>query len=63
METRRRSLDPAMSGEIARMRIRKESHYYYSKRQKEDWWRLAGFERVHVVWQYLCIALMAGRRV
>jgi len=26
------------------------------------WWREAGFDLVFVVWQYLCIALMAGRR-
>jgi ubiquinone/menaquinone biosynthesis C-methylase UbiE len=56
------NLDPRMSGFVSQLREQKEVHYYTSKRQKEKWWRAAGFERVNVLWQYLCIALMVGRK-
>jgi tRNA (cmo5U34)-methyltransferase len=62
MEERRRSLDPELSDFVARLRNEKETHYYTSKAEKEEWWRQAGFVQVNVLWQYLCIALMAGRR-
>lgn len=62
MEERRQSLDPALSEFVARLRNEKETHYYTSKAEKEVWWRQAGFVQVNVLWQYLCIALMAGRR-
>ncbi len=54
--------DPELSGFVSRLRSNEEVHYYASKGQKAGWWREAGFDRVFVVWQYLCIALMAGRR-
>ena len=62
MEERRNELDPGMSTFVATLREQKEIHYFSSKCQKEDWWRMAGFEGVNVLWQYLCIALMAGRK-
>jgi hypothetical protein len=62
MEQRRQKLNPRMSDFIAGLREQKEVHYYCSKGQKMDWWREAGFQQVNVLWQYLCIALMAGRK-
>jgi ubiquinone/menaquinone biosynthesis C-methylase UbiE len=56
------NLDPRMSGFVSQLRAQKEVHYYTSKRQKEEWWSTAGFESVNVLWQYLCIALMVGRK-
>ncbi len=54
--------DPDLSDFVSGLRAKEEVHYYTGKNQKATWWREAGFERVHVVWQYLCIALMAGIR-
>jgi tRNA (cmo5U34)-methyltransferase len=62
MEERRKSVDPELSDFVARLRSEKETHYYASKAEKEEWWRQAGFVQVNVLWQYLCIALMAGRK-
>jgi tRNA (cmo5U34)-methyltransferase len=62
MEQRRQKLNPRMSDFIAGLREQKEVHYYCSKGQKMDWWREAGFQQVNVLWQYLCIALMVGRK-
>jgi hypothetical protein len=62
MEARSRKLDWKFSESIARLRDEKEIHYYCSKAEKQEWWRKAGFSRVNVLWQYLCIALMAGRK-
>jgi ubiquinone/menaquinone biosynthesis C-methylase UbiE len=62
MERRRKAIDPELSDFVARLRDEKETHYYCSKADKEDWWRQAGFVQVDVLWQYLCIALMAGRK-
>jgi tRNA (cmo5U34)-methyltransferase len=54
--------DPDLRDFVSSLRADEEVHYYASKGQKAAWWREAGFDWVHVVWQYLCIALMAGRR-
>lgn len=54
--------DPELSDFVSSLRSNEEVHYYASKGQKAGWWREAGFDRVFVVWQYICIALMAGRR-
>jgi tRNA (cmo5U34)-methyltransferase len=62
MEQRRRTVDPELSDFVARLRGEKETHYYTGKDEKEEWWRQAGFVQVNVLWQYLCIALMAGRK-
>jgi ubiquinone/menaquinone biosynthesis C-methylase UbiE len=62
MEERRRAIDPKLSDFVAQLRDEKETHYYCSKAEKEDWWMQAGFAKVNVLWQYLCIALMAGRK-
>ncbi|MFB3763893.1 MAG: class I SAM-dependent methyltransferase [Methanotrichaceae archaeon] len=62
MDARKQKLDPKLSGFVARLRTENEVHYYSTKAQKEAWWKEAGFVQVQVVWQYLCIALMAGRR-
>jgi ubiquinone/menaquinone biosynthesis C-methylase UbiE len=62
MEVRRNKLDPGMSTFVATLREHKEIHYFSSKCQKGNWWRVAGFEGVNVLWQYLCIALMVGRK-
>ncbi len=62
MEARRRRFDPKMSDCIAQLRAQKEVHYYCSKSQKAAWWKAAGFLQVSVLWQYLCIALMVGRK-
>lgn len=60
METRRLAIDPSDS--VARLRNELETHYYTSKKEKAEWWQDAGFCRVNVLWQHLCIALMAGRK-
>jgi tRNA (cmo5U34)-methyltransferase len=62
MEERRKTVDPQLSDFVARLRSEKETHYYASKAEKEEWWRRAGFMQVNVLWQYLCIALMVGRK-
>jgi tRNA (cmo5U34)-methyltransferase len=62
METRRLTVDPATSNFVARLRDDLETHYYTSKREKAKWWRDLGFSDVNVLWQYLCIGLMAGRK-
>lgn len=62
MDDRKKKLDPRLADFVAQIRDQKEVHYYASKAQKEAWWRDAGFEKVHVIWQYLCLALMAGRK-
>jgi tRNA (cmo5U34)-methyltransferase len=62
MDDRRRMLDPATSDFVARLRDENETHYYCSKAKKSEWWVDAGFEQVNVLWQYLCIALMVGRK-
>lgn len=62
MESRRSRLDPTISDFVAQLRSQKEVHYYSSKSQKAAWWRAAGFLQVSVLWQYLCIALMVGRK-
>jgi len=54
--------DPTLSDFVSGLREKEEVHYYASKEQKAAWWREAGFDRVVVVWQYLCIVLMAGKR-
>ena len=63
MEARKELIDdPELSDFVSGLRAKEEIHYYTSKDTKAVWWKEAGFDRVHVVWQYLCIALMAGRR-
>jgi tRNA (cmo5U34)-methyltransferase len=62
MEERRKTVDPELSDFVARLRSGKETHYYASKAEKEVWWRRVGFVQVNVLWQYLCIALMVGRK-
>jgi tRNA (cmo5U34)-methyltransferase len=64
MMAERRSLisEPDLSDFISNLRAKDEVHHRASKGQKADWWREAGFERIHLLWQYLCIALMAGRK-
>jgi tRNA (cmo5U34)-methyltransferase len=62
MEARRRTVDPAISDFVAGLRNDLETHYYTSKAAKAGWWREAGLSDVDVLWQYLCIALMAGRK-
>ncbi len=62
MDSRRVRLDPKMADFIAQLRSEKEVHYYCSKSEKASWWREAGFLQVNILWQYLCIALMVGRK-
>ena len=63
MEARRALIeDPDLSDFVSGLRAKEGVHYYTSKDQKAAWWKEAGFDRVHVLWQYLCLALMAGRR-
>lgn len=62
MEERRKAVDPELSDFVARLRDEKETHYYAGKAEKEEWWRKAGFKQVNVLWQYLCIAVMSGRK-
>ena len=47
---------------VSLLRTRDEKHFFTTKQRKQAWWRDAGFSAVTVTWQYLCIALMAGRR-
>jgi SAM-dependent methyltransferase len=56
------NLDPKMAEMVTSLRDDKEVHYYTSKLQKEEWWREAGFIKVNVIWQYLCIAMMVGQK-
>jgi len=63
MDERRRAVEPQISDFIARLREEKETHYYCSQEKKAEWWREAGLLQVTVLWQYLCIALMAGRKL
>lgn len=62
METRRRTVDPVTSEFVAGLRNDLETHYYTSKQEKAGWWLDAGFSDVNMLWQYLCIGLMAGRK-
>jgi tRNA (cmo5U34)-methyltransferase len=62
MDSRRKAIDQELSDFVARLRDEKETHYYCSKAEKEGWLMQAGFVQVKVLWQYLCIALMAGRK-
>jgi 2-polyprenyl-3-methyl-5-hydroxy-6-metoxy-1,4-benzoquinol methylase len=62
MEERRRALDPEISDRVARLREDGEVHYYCSKAEKAEILRKAGFQQVNTLWQYLCIALMVGRK-
>lgn len=64
MMAEKRSLidDPVLSDFVSGLRAKEEVHYYAGKGRKAAWWREAGIKRVHLLWQYLCIALMAGRR-
>jgi len=62
MENRRKGLDPKLSDFVAGLRTDKEVHYYCSKAEKAEWWKEAGFSQVNVLWQYLSLALMVGRK-
>ncbi len=62
MEERRKVLDPAISESIALLRDEDETHYYCSKSTKCRWWKQAGFSRVNTLWQYLCLAMIVGRK-
>lgn len=62
MEGRRMRIDPAISDSVSRLRDEMENHYFASKEEKKIWWQKAGFSSVTVIWQHLCIALMAGRK-
>jgi cyclopropane fatty-acyl-phospholipid synthase-like methyltransferase len=62
MGNRHKELDPDIFDFVARLRDENETHYYCSKAEKGGWWRDAGFEQINILWQYLCIALMAGRK-
>jgi len=62
MEFGKNKLDSELSEFVARLRSEKEIHYYTSKRQKEMWWKEAGFGCVNILWQYLCIALMVAEK-
>jgi ubiquinone/menaquinone biosynthesis C-methylase UbiE len=62
MEARRMALDPNLSDFVAHLRSEKEIHYYTAKATKAGWWKDAGFCRVNVLWQHLCLALMVGQR-
>jgi tRNA (cmo5U34)-methyltransferase len=62
MEARRKEADIELSDFVAALRETKEVHYFTSKEEKAAWWREAGFLQVTVLWQYLCIALMVGRK-
>ncbi|HOI69874.1 MAG: hypothetical protein A4E50_02227 [Methanosaeta sp. PtaB.Bin087] len=63
MEARRELIDdPELSDFVSGLRAKEEVHHYASKAEKAAWWREAGFDRVHLLWQYLSLALMAGQR-
>lgn len=63
MDVRKGELDPNLADFVTQLRDEKEVHYYSSKAQKAIWWRETGFDQVNVLWQYLCIALMVGRKI
>jgi len=62
MEQRKSRVESEVVEFVASLRDEKEIHYYTSKARKAKWWREAGFVDVKVIWQYLAIALMAGRK-
>jgi len=62
MKERQKMVNPELTEFIAKLRHNKEVHYHCSKIEKAKWWRDAGFENVDVIWQYLCIALMVGKK-
>lgn len=62
MEDRRMNIDAEVSDSVSRLRDEMENHYFTSKEEKMLWWQNAGFDSVTVIWQHLCIALMAGRK-
>ena len=62
MEQRRKAVDPELSDFVARLRDEKETHYYCRTAEKDEWWKQAGYVQVNMLWQYLCIGLMAGRK-
>jgi tRNA (cmo5U34)-methyltransferase len=62
MQVRRIGLDSEISSYIGELRNNNEIHYYTSKRQKETFWKNIGFEKVNIIWQYLCLSLMIGNK-
>lgn len=62
MEQRKSRVESEVVEFVASLRDEKEIHYYTSKARKAEWWREAGFVGVKVIWQYLAIALMVGRK-
>jgi tRNA (cmo5U34)-methyltransferase len=62
IKERQNMVDPELMKFVTGLRHSKEVHYHCSKTEKAKWWRDAGFENVDVIWQYLCIALMVGKK-
>jgi len=62
IEERRMKLDLELSDFVAQLRNEKEMHYYTTKARKMEWWEDTGFQHINVLWQYLCLALMAGQK-
>ena len=54
--------DPELADFVSQLRSRHEKHYFTSKQEKQIWWKQSGLSNIHVVWQYLCIGLMAGQK-
>jgi 2-polyprenyl-3-methyl-5-hydroxy-6-metoxy-1,4-benzoquinol methylase len=62
MKEHQKMVNPELAEFIAKSRHNKEVHYHCSKAEKAGWWKDIGFQNVDVIWQYLCIALMVGRK-
>jgi len=62
MEQRKSRVEPEVAESVASLRDEHEIQYYTSKARKTEWWREAGFMDVKIIWQYLAVALMVGRK-
>ena len=60
-ENEQNMVDTQTASTVSRLRTREEKHFFFPKAVKKMWWEECGLIDCHIVWQYLCIALMAGR--
>ncbi len=52
----------AQMDEMKNLSATKETHYFSTMRQKEDWWSESGFSSVEFIWQYYCVAALVGQK-
>ncbi|MEJ2718998.1 MAG: class I SAM-dependent methyltransferase, partial [Deltaproteobacteria bacterium] len=59
---RRESINPRELAETKEMSTEKERHYFTEMDEKKRWWRDAGLVDVNFIWQYYCLAILAGQK-